>query len=89
MLLTVKDGLPALRSIHDLSEFSVVLEAAAAQTHVRNLGLLTDPRAIEVSARIAPVEQQHVALLYVVEGKYPVPDTFTPTSQARPSTDVT
>ncbi|HEU5035350.1 MAG TPA: ferritin-like domain-containing protein [Mycobacteriales bacterium] len=89
MLLTVKDGLPALRSIHDLSEFSVVFEDAVAQTHVRNLGELTDARAVAVTAQIAPVEQQHVALLYVVEGKYPAPNDFTPTSQARPSTDVT
>jgi hypothetical protein len=89
MLRSVQDGLPALGSIHDLATFSLILEEAIAQTHMRNLETLHDRGAIGVTAQIAPVEQQHVALLHITAGDYPVADSFTPTNQARPATDLT
>lgn len=88
LLQTVQSGLPTLRNIPQLASFSLTLEDAAAQTHLRNLAQSHDTGVIRLAARIAPVEQQHVALLRVTAGEYPAPDAFTPISEARPSTDV-
>ena len=42
-----------------------------------------------MAASIQPVELQHAAILNFVLGQYPVPNAFSPTSNARPLTDYT
>jgi hypothetical protein len=79
--------LPAVGSIKELAIFSLTLEDALAQTHLRNLTALTDRAAIVTTAAIGPVEQQHVALLHINAGQFPVLHAFGPTDQARPVTD--
>lgn len=87
MFRSVEDGLPAVGSIKELAIFSLTLEDALAQTHLRNLTALTDRAAIVTTAAIGPVEQQHVALLHINAGQFPVLHAFGPTDQARPVTD--
>ncbi|MEO6204440.1 MAG: ferritin-like domain-containing protein [Mycobacteriales bacterium] len=76
-----------------LAKLALTLENTAAATYIQQMSTLMSPMALSAVATIAPVEQQHSAILNFVLGEYPVPDTFvklgpTPTSLgARPSTD--
>ena len=48
---------------------------------------MKDPAGIKTAASIEPVEHQHAAILNFVLGQYPVPDSFSKKSGARPVSD--
>lgn len=73
--------------ITGLATLALSLETVAAETYLGGLSALTSSGAIKTAASIQPVEAQHIAILNYVLGKYPVPDTFTKTDQARPTSD--
>ncbi|MGH9300487.1 MAG: ferritin-like domain-containing protein [Acidimicrobiales bacterium] len=73
--------------IPGLAMLALNLEMVAAETYLGGLNALTSAGAIKTAASIQPVEAQHVAILYYALGKYPVPDTFTKTDLARPTSD--
>ena len=73
--------------ITGLANLALTLETVAAETYLGGLGALKSAGAIKTAASIQPVESQHIAILNYVLGKYPVPDTFTKTDQARPTSD--
>lgn len=84
--LTITDGavkaLTAAKTLPEVAEIALGLEQSAAQTYVFATANVSDPGGISVAATIAPVEQQHAAILSFVLGKYPVPDTFVGISMA-------
>ncbi|MDP9183637.1 MAG: ferritin-like domain-containing protein [Actinomycetota bacterium] len=63
-------------NVVDLAKLAITLENTAAATYIQQMAELTSPAALAAVATIAPVEQQHSAILYFVIGEYPVPDTF-------------
>jgi hypothetical protein len=83
----------ATKDVVGLAKLALTLENTAAATYIAQMATLQSKAGIAAVATIAPVEQQHAAILNFVLGEYPVPDTFvkltmTPTSLgARPSTD--
>jgi hypothetical protein len=89
----VTDMFTATKDVVGLAKLALTLESTAAATYISQMSTLTSKAGIAAVATIAPVEQQHAAILSFVLGEYPVPDTFvkltaTPTSLgARPSTD--
>jgi hypothetical protein len=90
---TVTKLFGAVTDVPGLAKLALTLENTAAATYIQQMSTLMTPEALAAVATIAPVEQQHSAILNFVLGEYPVPDTFvkltaTPTSLgARPSTD--
>jgi hypothetical protein len=90
---TVTKLFGGLNSVAGLAALALKLENTAAATYIQQLSTLMTPEAVSAVATIAPVEQQHSAILNFVLGDYPVPDTFvklgaTSTSLgARPATD--
>lgn len=84
---TVTDAFGKLTDVPGLAKLALSLESTAAATYVKQMGELTDAEAIAAVATIAPVEQQHAAILSFVLGIYPAPDTFVKLDLARPNTD--
>lgn len=84
---TVIDAFGKLKDVAGLATLALLLENTAGQTYTKQMGTLTSPDALAAVATIAPVEQQHAAILSFVLGKYPVPDTFVKLDMARPDTD--
>ncbi len=90
---TVTKMFGELTDVVGLAKLALTLENTAAATYIQQMSTLMSPMALSAVATIAPVEQQHSAILNFVLGEYPVPDTFvklgaTATSLgARPSTD--
>jgi hypothetical protein len=82
-----------VKDVVGLAKLALTLENTAAATYIQQMSTLQSKAGLAAVATIAPVEQQHAAILNFVLGEYPVPDTFvkltaTPTSLgARPSTD--
>ncbi len=71
-----------------LAKLALELEDIAAQTYQVGSTVVSGSHAIETAATIEPVEMQHVAILHFVLGQYPVPKAFSPTSLARPVSDI-
>ena len=65
-----------ITNVVDLAKLALSLENTAAATYIKQMAELTSPAALSAVATIAPVEQQHSAILNFVIGEYPVPDTF-------------
>ncbi len=84
---TVTTEFGKLKDVAGLAKLALLLENTAGQTYTKQMGTLTSPEALAAVATIAPVEQQHAAILSFVLGKYPVPDTFVKLDMARPDTD--
>lgn len=76
-----------VKDLAGLATLALTLENTAAATYTKQMGELTSADGIAAVATIAPVERQHAAVLSYILGEYPVPDTFVPLTDARPSTD--
>jgi hypothetical protein len=77
--------------VHDvgsLANLALEIENIAAQTYQVATTAVTSSQGVRVAAGIQPVEMQHAAILNFVLGNYPVPDAFSPTSQARSVSDL-
>jgi hypothetical protein len=90
---TVQDAVvtPALANVHnvvDLAKLALQLEDVAAATYLNGIqNVLQDVAGIKVSGSIQPVEMQHSAVLHLVLGDYPIPDSFAKVDGARTPTD--
>jgi Ferritin-like domain len=85
---TVTD--PALAKVTDvagLAKLALALEDAAAATYLGALTLVSSKGGLQTTASIQPVEMQHAAILNLLLGQYPVPDSFAKTAGARGPTD--
>lgn len=91
---TVQDAVvtPGFANVHnvaDLAKFALGLENVAAATYLNGIqNAIKDPGAIKVAASIQPVEMQHAAILNLILGTYPIPDTFAKTDGARGPDDL-
>ncbi len=90
--LTVKNGVvdPAFAQVTDvtgLAKLALTLENVAAATYLSHIGAIENNNALKIAASIQPVEMQHAAILNLVLGQYPVPDSFAKTDGFRPTDD--
>ena len=69
------------------AKLALMLEDVAAATYQSAISAVKATSSIKVAASIQPVEMQHAAILNFVLGQYPVPNAFSPVSNARPLTD--
>jgi hypothetical protein len=84
----VKPGFSKVKNVGDLAKFALALEDVAAATYLNGIqNALTLTAAIKIAASIQPVEMQHSAILNLLLGKYPVPDSFAKVDGARPPSD--
>jgi len=92
--ITVRDAyvtpmFPTVKDAGTLGTFALGLEDAAGATYLFGIqNALTDPGAIKIAATIQPVEMQHSAILNLVLGKYPVPNSFAQTTGHANPTDM-
>ena len=70
-----------------LAKLALGLENVAAATYLAAIDVVKAPAGIQTAATIEPVELQHAAILNFLLGQYPVPDSFTPQTDARPVSD--
>ena len=84
---TVTEAYGKITDLAGLATLALSLENTAAATYTKQMGELTSAEGIAAVATIAPVERQHAAVLSYILGEYPVPDTFVPLTDARPSSD--
>lgn len=68
--------LNAAKSLPEVAKLALNLENLAAQTYTFATANVSDPGGIMTAATIQPVETMHAAILNLVLGQYPVPDTF-------------
>ncbi|MEY2450022.1 MAG: hypothetical protein QOH79_3498 [Acidimicrobiaceae bacterium] len=91
---TVQDAVvtPGFANVHnvvDLAKFALGLEDVAAATYLNGIqNAIQDAGAIKVAGSIQPIEMQHSAILHLVLGDYPVPDTFAKVDGARGPDDL-
>jgi hypothetical protein len=91
---TVQDAVvtPGFANVHnvvDLAKFALGLEEVAAATYMNGIqSAIQDVSAIKVAGSIQPIEMQHSAILHLLLGDYPVPDTFAKIDGARGPDDV-
>jgi hypothetical protein len=87
--LTVQDavvtpGFAKVTDVPSLAKFALGLEDAAAATYLNGIqNAIEDTGGIKVAASIQPVEMQHAAILRLLLGEYPIPDSFAKTDGAR------
>ena len=72
----------------DDTALALDLENVAAATYLAAIDVVKDPAGIRTAASIEPVELQHAAILSFLLGQYPVPDSFSKRSGARPASDM-
>ncbi|MCU1457534.1 MAG: hypothetical protein JWL73_1626 [Actinomycetia bacterium] len=87
MDLVVTPAIANVKDIVGVATLALQLENAAAATYQKSLQQLQDVQQLQLPASIQPVEMQHAAILSFVLGQYPVPDAFSITDAARPTTD--
>jgi hypothetical protein len=63
----VAAAVPKIRSVADVVALAITLEDVAAQTYVRNVGLVSTPELRALFAGVAGVESQHRAILLAVQ----------------------
>jgi hypothetical protein len=89
--LTVKKSVDkafaAVKDVPGLATLALDLENVAAATYLAAIDVVKDPAGIKTAASIEPVELQHAAILNFLLGQYPVPDSFSKRSSARPVSD--
>ena len=91
---TVQDAVvtPGFANVHnvvDLAKFALGLEDVAAATYLNGIqNAIQDAGAIKVAGSIQPIEMQHSAILHLILGDYPVPDTFAKVDGARGPDDI-
>lgn len=83
----VDPGLAQVTDVAGLARLALGLEQVAAATYLRGIANLENTGARKVAASIQPVEMQHAAILNLVLGQYPVPDSFAKEEGARPLSD--
>ena len=89
--LTVKKSVDKafamVKDVPGLAMLALDLENVAAATYLAAIDVVKDPAGIKTAASIEPVELQHAAILNFLLGQYPVPDSFSKKSGARPASD--
>lgn len=85
---TVKNMFASVTDVAGLAKLALDLETIAAQTYQAAVDALSSHSAVQIAATIQPVEMQHIAILNLVLGQYPIPNAFNPTSMARTTTDL-
>jgi hypothetical protein len=75
--------------VNGAAMLALMLEEIAGATYQSAVSAVKATSSIKVAASIQPVELQHAAILNFVLGQYPVPNAFSPTSNARPVSDYT
>ena len=84
----ITPSLPTLKTLHDLVGFALQIERIAAATYLDAVQhALATTGAIQTAAAIQPVEMQHVAILGLLAGSSPVPDSFATSVGARTTAD--
>ncbi len=84
----IEPSLPTLKTLHDLVGFALQIERIAAATYLDAVQhALATTGAIQTAAAIQPVEMQHVAILGLLAGSSPVPDSFATSVGARTTAD--
>jgi len=63
----VKAAVPKLKGPADVVGLAITLEDVAAQTYVKNVGLVTTAELRQLFASVAGVESQHKAILLAVQ----------------------
>jgi Ferritin-like domain len=76
-----------VKDVAGLARLALELEDVAAATYLAAIDAVKSPAGIKTAATIEPVELQHSAILNFVLGQYPVPNSFTPLTGARPVSD--
>jgi hypothetical protein len=77
-----------VKDVGGLAKLALSLEEAAAATYLAAIDVVKSPAGIQTAATIEPVELQHAAILNFLLGQYPVPNSFTPQTGARPVSDM-
>src|SRR4029079_381663 len=89
--LTVKKDVDTqfaqVKDVGGLAKLALGLEDAAAATYLAAIDVVKSPAGIQTAATIEPVELQYAAILNLQLGQYPVPNSFTPQTGARPVSD--
>jgi hypothetical protein len=86
---TVTKDFAKVTDVTGAAKLALMLEDIAAATYQSAISAVKATSSMKVAASIQPVEMQHAAILNFVLGQYPVPNAFSPTSDARPLTDYT
>ncbi|MGD0311165.1 MAG: ferritin-like domain-containing protein [Acidimicrobiales bacterium] len=86
---TVTKDFAKVTDVTGAARLALMLEDIAAATYQSAISAVKATSSVKVAASIQPVEMQHAAILNFVLGQYPVPNAFSPTSDARPLTDYT
>jgi hypothetical protein len=63
----VKKAVPTIKGPADVVELAISLEDVAAQTYVKDVGLVSTPELRQLFASVAGVESQHKAILLAVQ----------------------
>lgn len=85
---TVNQMFSKVTNVTGLAKLALTLETIAAETYQAGVDSLSSTKGIATAASIEPVEMQHAAILNFVLGQYPVPNAFSPISQARTTSDL-
>jgi hypothetical protein len=89
--LTVKKSVDSafagVKDVPGLAKLALDLENVAASTYLAAISAVKSPAGVQTAASIQPVELQHAAILNFLLGRYPVPDSFSKSTGARPATD--
>jgi Ferritin-like domain len=84
----VDAALPNVMTVEDAARLALTLETVAVETYTAGSARMSSKAHRLVALTIAPVEAQHVAVLYYVLGQYPVPDAFITTDMAASPQDL-
>jgi hypothetical protein len=84
---TINTAFGKVTNVAGLAELALMVENIAGETYQNGLSVIKSAAGIKTAASIQPVEFQHAAILSFVLGKYPVPNSFTGVSDARPPSD--
>jgi len=89
--LTVKKSVDTafagVKDVPGLAKLALDLENVAASTYLAAISAVKSSAGVKTAASIQPVEMQHAAILNLLLGRYPVPDSFSKSTGARPATD--
>ncbi len=81
---TVNQAFAKVVDVTGLAKLALDIEDIAAATYQGAVGALSSNKAVAIAASIQPVEMQHAAILNFVLGQYPVPNAFSPLTDAQP-----
>jgi hypothetical protein len=84
---TINTAFGKVKTVAELAALALMVENIAGETYQNGLSVIKSAAGIKTAASIQPVEFQHAAILSFVLGQYPVPNSFTGVSSARPPSD--